>query len=540
MIDTIDKLKALTLQGETTEVEFKSARGGLPASMWETYSAFANTNGGVIVLGVQEKNGIFSLDGLTEETVSRYIKNFWDCVHNRGKVSVCLPKDSDVYIEQIDKAYVLICHIPRANFDLRPVYLTTNPFGNTYRRNHEGDYKCTDTEVRRMFADADHERHPEDGKILTGYKLERDIDMTSLRQYRQTMANLQPTHPWIGISDMEFLQKIGAYTTDYETGQEGFTKAGILMFGKYDSITNLAGIPSFFVDYRERVGTNDPNIRWTDRLYPDGLWEANLYQFYVRTYNKLIQALPRPFKLTEGIRQEETTAHDAVREALINCIIHQDLNAIGNIIVEQTDTVLTFKNPGIMLVSKQQYYKGGTSICRNPILQKMFMRLGRAEKAGSGVDKIVSGWEEIGWPVPMVTEEFHPDYVILTMPIGKNAVINEDIPHKYPASTPQVPHKYPTSNTQVPHKFPTNTPQVPHKYPTGTLRVLTLIKVIDNKELSIRELMELVNLKDRKNFMNNYLNPAIQSGFVEPIYPNQANHPKQKYRLTKTDINNNE
>lgn len=380
MIDTIEKLKALTLQGETTEVEFKSARGGLPASMWETYSAFANTNGGVIVLGVQEKNGIFSLDGLTEDTVSRYIKNFWDCVHNRGKVSVCIPKDSDVYIEQIDKAYVLICHIPRASFDLRPVYLTTNPFGNTYRRNHEGDYKCSDTEVRRMFADADHERHPEDGKILTGYKLERDIDMVSLRQYRQTMASLQPTHPWIGISDMEFFQKIGAYATDYETGQEG------------------------------------------------------------------------------------------------------------------------------------------TSICRNPILQKMFMRLGRAEKAGSGVDKIVSGWEEIGWPVPQVTEEFHPDYVILTMPIGENAVINEDVPHKYPTSTPQVPHKYPTS----------------------TPRIQKLVKVIDNKELSIRELMELVNLKDRKNFMNNYLIPAIHSGFVEPIYPNQANHPKQKYRLTKADINNNE
>lgn len=172
---------------------------------------------------------------------------------------------------------------------------------------------------------------------------------------------------------------------------------------------------------------------------------------------------------------------------------------------------------------------GGTSICRNPILQKMFMRLGRAEKAGSGVDKIVSGWEEIGWPVPQVTEEFHPDYVILTMPIGKNAVVNEDVPHKYSTSTPQVPLKYPTS-----------TPQVPHKYPTGTLRVLSLVKVIDNKELSIKELMELVNLKDRKNFMNNYLNPAIQSGFVEPIYPNQANHPKQKYRLTKIDINNNE
>ena len=45
----------------------------------------------------------------------------------------------------------------------------------------------------------------------------------------------------------------------------------------------------------------------------------------------------------------------------------------------------------------------------------MFMMLGRAEKAGSGVDKIVSGWKYLGWPLPTVAEEIRPDYVVLTM-----------------------------------------------------------------------------------------------------------------------------
>lgn len=45
----------------------------------------------------------------------------------------------------------------------------------------------------------------------------------------------------------------------------------------------------------------------------------------------------------------------------------------------------------------------------------MFMMLGRAEKASSGVDKIVSGWKYLGWPLPTVAEEIRPDYVVLTM-----------------------------------------------------------------------------------------------------------------------------
>ena len=90
-------IKDLCKKGESTEVEFKSAAGGFPGSFWETYSAFGNTNGGFIVLGIKEKNQKFRLDKLTEEQILKYKKQYWDDVHNRNKANTCLTMDSDVF-----------------------------------------------------------------------------------------------------------------------------------------------------------------------------------------------------------------------------------------------------------------------------------------------------------------------------------------------------------------------------------------------------------------------------------------------------------
>ena len=69
---TTEEIRILIGQAEGTELEFKSSRGGFPESFWETFSAFANTHGGVIVLGTKEKNYKLIPDGLDDEQIAKY------------------------------------------------------------------------------------------------------------------------------------------------------------------------------------------------------------------------------------------------------------------------------------------------------------------------------------------------------------------------------------------------------------------------------------------------------------------------------------
>lgn len=129
------------------------------------------------------------------------------------------------------------------------------------------------------------------------------------------------------------------------------------------------------------------------------------------------EILPVPFHLEGDTRKDETPAHVAVREALINTLVHADYSINASTVITRSKSKLVFSNPGCLLVSKQQFYDGGDSVCRNLALQKMFMMFGKAEKAGSGADKIISGWREANWIAPMLEERNRPDKVVLTLPL---------------------------------------------------------------------------------------------------------------------------
>ena len=416
MTNTQELINNLLDERESEYLEFKAAKGGLPKSLWETYSAFANTHGGLIVLGIKEEppSKALSLAGLTEGQVERMKDELFRQLSNRQKVSACLLTDKDVSIESIEGNYLLFIQVPPASRSQRPIYIGRDPEQGSYRRNGEGDYHCSPAEVRRMYADSDL-AHPADSRILKGFTWD-DIDLPSLAQYRRLFSLSDPSHIWHSEDDPSLMKKLGGYRVDRESGDEGFTLAGLLMFGKIESIQDPQCTPHYFPDYRSIPG-EDSDQRWIDRIYPDGKWEANLFQFYRRVLPKLQEVLPSPFELEGNQRKDETPAHIALREAFVNCCVHADYGESTSLKILRYPDRIVFSNPGTLLISRSQYYEGGESVCRNPSLQKMFMRIGAAERAGSGTGKIFLGWRSIGWKAPSPHEETEPNKIILLMPL---------------------------------------------------------------------------------------------------------------------------
>ena len=130
---------------ENNRIEAKKALGGLPKSIWETYSAFANTLGGIILLGVIE-TADKTFDSVDLPDPDGLIREFWHIINDPMKVSVNILAEKDVYVEEVGGDHIVVIKVPCADRSYKPVYVD-NDTRNTYRRNGEGDYRCTYEEL---------------------------------------------------------------------------------------------------------------------------------------------------------------------------------------------------------------------------------------------------------------------------------------------------------------------------------------------------------------------------------------------------------
>jgi len=214
---------------EDNRREVKKASGGLPIALWDTYSSFANCYGGVIILGVKEnKDKSWSSTGLKSTDKEKLLRDFWNTINNRKKVSINLLSDDDVEVYDVGEDIIIVIYVPMAKREQKPVYINDDIFGSTFRRNHEGDYHCTKLQVKAMLRDQTD--NTMDMVVLDDVPMD-DLNYETIQGYRNRHRMLRAGHPFERLNDAEYLRSIGAAAISDVDKQLHPTAAGMLMFG---------------------------------------------------------------------------------------------------------------------------------------------------------------------------------------------------------------------------------------------------------------------------------------------------------------------
>jgi predicted HTH transcriptional regulator len=383
---------------ESYKLECKLAKNTFPKEGLKSYSAFANTDGGKLILGIEEIKNELCPVGV--ENPEKIIKELFDNLNNNKIVNKNIITNNMVKVEIIEGKSIIIIDIPRAKYVDKPIYLNDN-LDQSYKRNYEGDYRCTKEEIKIMLRDAAEDTF--DSMLLEDYD-ESDLDMKSVSSYRQKFNDLKPEHPFSELPMEEFLEKINVIKKDRKKQKRCLTLAGLLVFGKTTSIKDT--ISYFHLEY---VDKSEINIeRWGDRVIYDGTWgEGNIYNFYFLAINKIYNSMERNFEINNDkiTRAELTDVQIALREAFVNSIIHADFKIEEGLKITKYHDYFEFENPGILRISQSDFFNGEHSKPRNHFIQEIFRFLNLCERAGTGIPKILKTVKSKSYRYPEIDEK---------------------------------------------------------------------------------------------------------------------------------------
>ncbi len=428
MIQAADIIR-LIKEGEGFQLEMKACSTTLPSAVWETYSAFANSRGGVILLGVTEQKTPsvpkrFEVTGVSD--ANKVVTDFFNTLNNPQKVSYNVLVDSDVRIIEVNGKDVIYIYVPEANYRNKPIYVNNNIQSGSYKRLFEGDRHLSMTELTLLIRDSSDDI---DSQIIECYGMQ-DIDAETLKNYRLSFLHKNPHHAYEELDDKEFLIKMGGYAVDRKKSLEGLTMAGLLMFGKGQSIHEV--FPSFRVDYLDRIGiTPGDDLKWNDRLTDDGRWEDNLYNFLILTLRKLLFTLPSEGRIVDGSRKDGGALYDAVREAMVNSLTYCDYKFGGVLRIDRMTDKIVMRNPGTLRIAPERIYEGDYTRARNATIQKLLRMVGFGDNIGSGFQKIMKAWDSLKFDSPDIHEVPDVTEVWLTLPLYRNKKQKSTYPSYY-------------------------------------------------------------------------------------------------------------
>jgi ATP-dependent DNA helicase RecG len=387
---------------EWDDFEVKEAKSELPKSVWETVSAFCNSSGGWIVLGVSQQGKQYEVTGVGN--AEKLEQDFFSALRS-SKFNAILTAHAHKYL--IEGKTVLAFFVTSSI--QKPIYFNTPQ--NTFIRCGSGDQRATHSEISAMFREQSFGIRSE--LSIPDTKIEL-LNQDSLRSYRNYLNAYNSLAAYPDLDNEIFCQKLGI------TNDKGLlTYAGLLMLGRREVIHRH--VPTFWMDYIEIPGKSvqEAKTRYTYRI-PE---QENLWEYYHVIIKRLRLLVDTPFRMNvDGFAVDDDSQLNVLREALVNMLMHTDhFSSIHSCIRVYTNRV-EFMNAGGFHIPIERLSTSMMSKPRNPSIAKLFRFAKLSENVGFGIDKLKSWKQLTGYSVDIHSEI---DYATITFGI-KDTVVDED------------------------------------------------------------------------------------------------------------------
>ena len=303
------------------------------------------------------------------------------------------------------------------------------------------------------------------------------------------------------LPEITIREEIPAILEKFDLLHDGkLNNAAAVLFGR-----NLYDYPQCLLRLARFRGTTKDEFMDSQRL------QGNIYMLLDAAMSFFFKHLSLSGKIEGLYREEELSIpYKALRECCINAFCHRAYHRLGSSVgIAIYDDRVEIESSGTFPpdMTLEKLLGGHSSEPPNLIIANVLYKSELLESWGRGIKLMIDECRRVGIPEP----EFHTDGSAVWVIFRYEREMVGEAPDKHHPSTPQVPHKYHPSTTQV----------------------NSLIGAIRDNIYSVTEMMEILHLNNRRYFTKEYLKPSVEQGLVEPIYPDQPKHPKQKYRLTE-------
>jgi ATP-dependent DNA helicase RecG len=369
---------------EGMHLEFKEARQGVPKSIWETISAFANTKGGKVLLGVTDDKSVVDLvdpDQIQSDVASTLLRALTPSIQ------------AIVNVVELEGCRLVEIDVPEAEPYLKPVYITSRGVSNgAYRRIGSSDIRMTDEDLTRIAAERS--GVSPDQQVAFGSSIEM-LDSDLIRRYRNRLRIVRPDSPLLGFDDLELLRALSLVVDDGATVRPN--RACVLLFGNHLEILRV--FPGHEFQVLEVEGTG-----WVPRADARprtlSMPTTGLIELASRVVEELIGRIPEGVHIASKSLQRSTDpVHLAIREAVVNAFVHQDHLSFQPTQFRRFSDRLEIENPGTSRKPVARFDLPGSDP-RNPLLARAFNVVGMAERVGSGILTMKRSFQSAGLTEP--------------------------------------------------------------------------------------------------------------------------------------------